>query len=167
MSEADRLLAQPEDLNEDPSAKRALACWHNWRAGHVTEHDGLIRADHPLINHILSKPASATSITRMLRAPLGYVWYYGLGWRGADTGADTLTLNLKLFGKLVHSVLQTVLQKLNLNRGAPNQKPLEECIRAGVQSGMDAWETLHGNTTKTAMGAHAGTHDGNRFARIS
>ena len=152
MSEADRLLAQPEDLNEDPSAKRALACWHNWRACHVTEHDGLIRADHPLINHILSKPASATSLTRMLRAPLGYVWYYGLGWRGADTGADTLTLNLKLFGKLVHSVLQTVLQKLNLNRGAPNQKPLEECIRAGVQSGMDAWETLHGTPPRLLWG---------------
>ena len=152
MSEADRLLAQPEDLNEDPSAKRALACWQNWRAGHVTEHDGLIRANHPLINHILSKPASATSLTRMLRAPLGYVWYYGLGWRGADIDTDTLTLNPKLFGNLVHSVLQMVLQKLNVNREAPNQKPLEECIREGVQSGMDAWETLHGTPPKLLWG---------------
>ena len=55
----------------------------------------------------------------MLRAPLGYVWYYGLGWRGTDMGTDTLTLNPKLFGNLVHSVLQTVLQKLNVNRGVP------------------------------------------------
>ena len=152
MSEADRLQAQPEDLDEDPSAKRALACWRNWRSGRVTEHDGLIRANHPLINHILSKPASATSLTRMLRAPLGYVWYYGLGWRGTDTDTDTLTLNPKLFGKLVHSVLQMVLQKLNVNRGAPNQKPLEECIKEGVQTAMDAWETLHGTPPRLLWG---------------
>lgn len=148
MSEADRLQAQPDDLNEDPSAIRALACWHNWRAGQVTEHDGLIRANHPLINHILSKPASATSLTRMLRAPLGYVWYYGLGWRGTDTGTDSLTLNPKLFGQLVHGVLQIVLQRLNVNREAPDQKSLEDCIGDSVQSGMDAWEALHGTPPK-------------------
>lgn len=152
MSEADRLQAQPDDLNEDPSAIRALACWHNWRTGQVTEHDGLIRANHPLINHILGKPASATSLTRMLRAPLGYVWYYGLGWRGTDIDSDTLTLNPKQFGQLVHSVLQMVLQKLNTNRETPDQKPLEECVRDGVQSGMDAWEALHGSPPKLLWG---------------
>jgi hypothetical protein len=152
LSDADRLQAQPEDLNEDPSAIRALACWHNWKTGQVTEHDGLIRANHPLISHILSKPASATSITRMLRAPLGYVWYYGLGWRGTDIDTDTLTLNPKLFGQLVHSVLQMVLQKLNANRETPDQKPLEESIRDGVQSGMDAWKVLHGTPPKLLWG---------------
>ncbi len=148
MSEADRLQAQPEDLNNDPSAMRALACWRNWRTSRVTKHDGLIRANHPLINHILSRPASATSLTRMLRAPLGYVWYYGLGWRGTDVNTDTLTLNPKQFGELVHSVLQVVLQKLNANREAPDQKPLKECIRDGVKSGMNAWGALHGTPPK-------------------
>ncbi len=66
MSTSEWMLASPTQFKHIPVPFHAFSCWTNWQHHHITEHDGLIRKNHPLILHLLKKPASATSLTRML-----------------------------------------------------------------------------------------------------
>jgi hypothetical protein len=79
-SETDRLLARPQDAAASPRIRAAMNCWSDWSAAKVTEHDGRVRAHHPVIESALRRPQSATSLGRLLRNPLAFVWRYTLGW---------------------------------------------------------------------------------------
>lgn len=81
LTEADRLLARPQDRNANLIVASALAAWHDWNLHTLTLHDGLVAKAHPLLSALLLKPQSPTSLSLLLRDPLGYVWYYALGWR--------------------------------------------------------------------------------------
>ncbi len=148
MSESDYLLASPDKFKQNDHAIRALQCWTNWNTCHITEHDGLIKENHPLIRHVLKKPASATSLTRMLRAPLGYIWYYGLHWRGVTTQSDRLTLSPLNFGILVHRALQSILQTLEFIRKNSEATPISDSIISSLESTFEIWESLYGTPPK-------------------
>jgi len=144
MSTSDWLLASPSHFKQDPLAVQAYSCWNNWRSHHITEHDGLIRGNHPLILHLLKKPASATSLTRMLRSPLGFVWHYGLKWRGIQPYFDQLMLNPMNYGNLAHLVLQSVLEHLESNRNHSNRGSKEDVITRTIESTCADWESIYG-----------------------
>src|SRR5258705_176481 len=72
-SETDRLLARPQDATELPRIRAALNCWSDWSAEKVTAHDGQVRENHPIIERALLRTQSATSLSRLLRDPLGFV----------------------------------------------------------------------------------------------
>ena len=135
-SETDRLMARPSDFSEEPQAVSARTCWNNWLRSDVTPHDGLIRKDHRLIQAILDRPQSATSLRRLLRNPLGFVWAYGLGWSEPENSPEPLTLEPLAFGNLVPSVLEQALDEIEKAGGLANADSYT--VEAAVDSATKA-----------------------------
>lgn len=116
-SEADRLLARPEEAATSPVSRAADACWRNRRSPAVTAHDGRVRGDHPVIARALAEVQSATSLRLMLRDPLAFVWRYALGWRPLVLDEQPLSLDARTFGELVHEMLKRTVDALEPDPG--------------------------------------------------
>jgi hypothetical protein len=117
-SETDRMMARPREFARDPQAKSALACWHDWHRKEITPHDGLVRADHPLVLAALDRTQSASSLRLLLRNPLGFVWRYAMQLRVPQSGTDVLILGPLEMGNLVHMTLDLSLRKLQASGGS-------------------------------------------------
>jgi hypothetical protein len=101
-SESDRLLARPLDAGANERVRQSKRCWHNWeRESALTVHDGLATSGHPAVEAALARVQSTTSLQRLLRDPLGFVWRYALGWRSNRLQAEPLQLDPGAFGELV------------------------------------------------------------------
>ena len=111
MSEPDRQVARPEEFAAREDAKLADKCWRAWRNQEITEHDGLIKREHhPAIEAALKRPQSAHSLTLLLRNPIGFMWVHGLGMHAPELDGDTLEMDARSFGILVHEVLDAVIR---------------------------------------------------------
>ncbi|RZN34381.1 PD-(D/E)XK nuclease family protein [Bradyrhizobium sp. Leo121] len=111
-SETDRLMARPQEFGSHPQAISAQACWRDWRRAEITAHDGLVRADHPLVLAILARTQSASSLKTLLRSPMGFVWRYAFGWKAPQSSAEPLVLDALGVGDLIHMVLDRALRDL-------------------------------------------------------
>lgn len=142
-SEADRLLARPMEARDRPALALARAAWRGWSSPEVTAWDGRVPADDPVVRAALDREQSATSLRRLLRDPLGFVWRYALGWRSADTHADVLALDRADFGELVHELLRCTVSRLEpapgLNRATPDE--LAAAVEASAAEAAVAWPT--------------------------
>ncbi|WP_311028633.1 PD-(D/E)XK nuclease family protein [Mesorhizobium koreense] len=116
-SEADRLLARPEEAASSLMLRAADACWRDRRSPAVTAHDGRVRQDHPVIARAIAQVQSATSLRLMLRDPLGFVWRYALGWRQLVEDEQPLSLDARAFGELVHEMLKHTVDVLEPDPG--------------------------------------------------
>ncbi|UVK48394.1 PD-(D/E)XK nuclease family protein (plasmid) [Mesorhizobium sp. AR07] len=117
-SDADRLLARPRDAGHLPHVRQSQLCWRNWqRPSELTPHDGLSSANHPAIEAALSRVQSTTSLQRLLRDPLGFVWRYALGWRSVRFQDDPLQLDAASFGELVHELISGAIAALEPTPG--------------------------------------------------
>ena len=119
-SETDRLMARPTEFRTLPQARAASDCWFDWLRAEITPHDGAVRPDHPLIQAILERTQSASSLRMLLRNPFGFVWHYGLGWRTPESGDDPLMLDPLAMGNLVHQILDRALWTLETDGGLAN-----------------------------------------------
>jgi hypothetical protein len=117
LTEADRLLARPQDRRADPIVSSAIGAWQNWGSRSLTPHDGLVAMEHPLLWALLPSPQSATSLSRLLRDPLAYVWYYALGWRNLIHKERGLVLPADDMGRLVHELLRRTVDRLEPEPG--------------------------------------------------
>ncbi len=117
VSEADRLLTRPQDRKGDPVVSAALAAWHDWGLHRLTLHDGFVGAQHPLLSALFLHPQSPTSLSRLLRDPLAYVWYYALGWRDLVHKERGLVLPADDMGRLVHELLRRAVDHLEAKSG--------------------------------------------------
>lgn len=142
MSETDRLLARSEEFAGVPQAVSAVSCWRDWHIHDVTPHDGLVRAEHPVLLAILERTQSASSLRRLLRNPLGYVWRYGMRWREPESGSDPLVLDALGLGDLVHMVLDRALQRLEAEGGlaAADEARIAGTIEAASAEVAGEWE---------------------------
>ena len=132
-SETDRLTARAREFRALPQALGAERCWRNWWRAELTPHDGLVRAEHPVLRAILARTQSASSLRLLLRNPLGFVWRYGLGWRAPESRDDPLVLDALDHGELVHQILDRALRLLEAHNGL--SKATEEQIVAAVEAG--------------------------------
>ena len=98
---SDRLFARPDEFDELPAAISAISCWIDWRTERLTPNDGLVRHDHPVVMAALERQQSATSLVKLLRDPLGYLWRYGFGWNEPRETEDQLLLDALPFGNLL------------------------------------------------------------------
>ncbi len=141
LSEADRLLARPQDRNEDPIVGSAMTAWRNWGSRRLTSHDGLIAKEHPLLAALLQKPQSPTSLSRLLQDPLAYVWYYALGWRDLIHKERALVFPADDTGRLVHELLRRTVDHLEPKPGftvaAPHE--LEEALAIASAHVIESW----------------------------
>jgi hypothetical protein len=117
MSEADRLAARLPEFSDMPQGRSAAACWHNWQGTAVGAHDGAVRPGHPMLASMADRLHSASSLKRLLRNPIGYLWEYGLGWRAAEQAEEPLMLDPAAFGNLVHEILDLAVQDLEYDVG--------------------------------------------------
>ena len=140
-SAGDRLQARPQEAGADPGVMRAVACVQARRQPEVTAHDGRLRAEHPAILRVLAETQSAASLRRLLRDPLGYVWRYALGWRATLEEIQTLALDDRAFGDLVHQLLQKTVAALEPDPGfgAASDEALESALAAAVAAVAEQW----------------------------
>lgn len=116
-SEADRILARPAEFETSSVAQSAHGCWLDWLSTELTPHDGLVRTNHPAIQEILDREQSASSLTLLLRNPLGFTWKYGLGWREPQADTELLVLDALGEGNLVHQTLDLALRIIEAEAG--------------------------------------------------
>lgn len=141
-SETDRLMARPQEFATNPQAVSAQGCWRDWRRTDITPHDGLVRANHPLILAILGRTQSASSLRRLLRNPLSFVWVYAFGWREPQSSAEPLVLDALGIGDLVHMVLERALHSIEAggSLAAADSETIEGAVAQAVQSVAADWE---------------------------
>jgi hypothetical protein len=142
-SETDRLMARPQEFAADPQAVSAQGCWRDWRRTEITAHDGLIRADHPLVLAILGRTQSASSLRRLLRNPLSFVWIYAFGWREPQSSAEPLVLDALGVGDLVHMILDRALRDLEVAGGlaSADTDAVEAAVVRAAQDVAADWES--------------------------
>ncbi len=142
-SETDRLMARPEEFRKKPQAASAQRCWNNWRSNKITPHDGLVRADHPVLQQILARTHSASSLKGLLRNPLGFVWTYAFGWTAPESSLEPLTLDPLAFGDLVHRVLDQALRDLEGSGGyaSATEAKIQKAVEKAVNFIATSWES--------------------------
>ncbi|MNH49010.1 PD-(D/E)XK nuclease superfamily protein [compost metagenome] len=140
-SEADRLLARPQEARDEPLLALSRAAWRAWLSPDHTEHDGRVPRADGVVRAGLDREQSATSARRLLRDPLGFVWAYALRWRPADTHADLLALDRPAFGELVHELIRRTVEDLEpdpgLNRATPAE--IEAALRKAGETVLAVW----------------------------
>jgi hypothetical protein len=116
-SESDRLLARTDEARLHPAVVTAQACWSNWHESAVTPHDGLIRPNHPRIALALARRQSATSLRKLLRDPISFMWRYALGWRVVSRDEQPIDLDPRAFGEVVHEILKLAVDHVESQVG--------------------------------------------------
>src|ERR1019366_7178086 len=120
MSESDRLLANCREFRQTALAQSAAACFSDWRRPELTAHDGVVRADHPVILRRLQEAHSPTSLKALLIDPLAFLWQYCLGWwEPRDlAGEEPVLLDGLEEGSLFHAMLEGAVRNLEHAPGA-------------------------------------------------
>jgi PD-(D/E)XK nuclease superfamily len=141
-NEADRLLARPREAGQLEHVRQSQLCWRNWqREPTLTRHDGLIAPDHPAVLAALRRTQSTTSLQRLLRDPLGFVWRYALGWRSIRLEPEPVQLDPMAFGELVHELISGAITRLEPSPGFARANPVEidAAIAAASSRIMASW----------------------------
>ena len=141
-SESDRLMARPMEFRATPQAMGAERCWRSWMRREITPNDGLVRTGHPAVMMTLERVQSASSLSLLLRNPLGFVWKYGLRLQTLELAEEPLVLDPLAFGNLVHEVLDAALQLIVAQRGLGVAVDIPSALRAAVQKVSSLWESL-------------------------
>jgi hypothetical protein len=140
LSPSDRLFARPVEFDGLPSTHSAISAWNNWHTDQITPHDGLIRPGHPVVIRSLNRIQSASSLSKLLCHPLGYLWQYGFGWRQPDETDDPLTLDARSFGDLLHEVLQGAVVRLEATpfglRGSASDTIMAAIVAASAETAV-------------------------------
>ncbi|MDE2999075.1 MAG: PD-(D/E)XK nuclease family protein [Gemmatimonadota bacterium] len=142
-SESDRLAARRREFAALPLARSAIRTWRDWRSGELTAHDGLISKGHPMLLRALDRTQSATSLSRLLRDPLGYLWTYGFGWKAPEETEEPLTLDALAFGSLLHEFLGESVNRLEGSRqcgiAGASHKEIERTVTSAANAVADRW----------------------------
>jgi hypothetical protein len=109
------------------------------RLAHRTRHGARRQgaANHPLLLRALDRRQSASSLAKLLRDPLGYLWQYGFGWSAPDETDEPLTLDPLAFGNLLHEILQGAIGLLEEKPGGFASASEEE-LRGAIAAAGDA-----------------------------
>ena len=130
---SDRLLARPDEFAGLALAVSAKQTWTDWHQAMITGHDGLVRANHPVLLRALDRRQSATSLVKLLRDPLGYLWKYGFGWSEPEETDEPLTLDALAFGSLLHEILDETVKHLESARSSGFAGATPQEIRTVVE----------------------------------
>lgn len=136
MSETDRLVARPADFAATTQAASATSCWQDWQRTVVTAHDGLVRADHPAVLAALERVQSASSLAKLLRNPLGFTWTYALGVRAPESAEESLVLDARRSGILLHDTLDHAVRLLEEEGGLAAARP--DQVTAAIETAATA-----------------------------
>jgi hypothetical protein len=141
LAESDRLSARPQEAAQTPLLKSASDCWRDWHLTTVTAHDGVVQDAHPVVRKAIHRVQSPTSLTRLLRDPLGFVWQYALGWGAQLLKELPLTLPPDEFGRLVHELLRRSVDALEPSPGfiVAQAHEIEAALGEAVKVVTESW----------------------------
>ncbi|MBU2285734.1 MAG: PD-(D/E)XK nuclease family protein [Gammaproteobacteria bacterium] len=142
-SESDRLAARPEEFATAAQAVSALRCWTGWWKTDLTANDGRVRAEHPVVLAALDRRQSASSLSLMLRNPLGFVWRYGMKLKAPELSEEPLVLDAREFGNLVHAVLDLALQVTVAQQASGHPVDISAAVAAALAKVRSNWEAAH------------------------
>lgn len=130
LSETDRMFSRPQEFAATKEAEAVAATVRDWLSPLATAHDGLVSADHPRIAAVLRQVQSATSLRKLLRDPLSFVWRYALGFKAPEYEDEPLLLDARQFGNIVHEVLRRAVENLERHGGlaAASQAKIFEAV---------------------------------------
>lgn len=117
VSEGDRLFMRTSEFADKPIARRAKEASINWYRPNLTAHDGKISPNHPRIEAVFGQVQSATSLQKLIRDPLGFVWRYALGFNAPEFEDEPILVDNRVFGNVVHGILKLAVEKLNRKGG--------------------------------------------------
>jgi hypothetical protein len=123
LSETDRMFSRPAEFAKTKEAAAVTATIRDWLSPLPTAHDGLVSAKHPRIEAILRQVQSATSLRKLLRDPLSFVWRYALGFKAPEYEDEPLLLDARQFGNIVHEVLRRSVENLERSGGFAKADP--------------------------------------------
>jgi RecB family exonuclease len=151
-NEADRLMARPEDAAKIDRIASADLCWRNWHLERLTRNDGQFDSDHPAVVKAIERVQSPTSLQRLLRDPLGFVWRYALGWSTPRDREQPLTMAPAEFGKLVHELLRRAVNLLEPQPGyaRASDGEIEDALKEAAQTVRESWP-LEGHVPPTLL----------------
>jgi hypothetical protein len=140
-SESDRLMARLDDAAEIGRIRSANLCWRNWHVDQLTPHDGQFAADLPVIVKAIERVQSATSLRRLLRDPLGFVWRYALGWNTPQEREQPLSIPPDEFGKLVHELLRRAVDALEPHPGyaKASEEEIDSALKISARTVRESW----------------------------
>jgi hypothetical protein len=141
-SEADRLLARPRDAVANARIQSAMNTIADWQSNQVTVHDGQLSGKHPIIDRALKQPQSATSLRRLLRDPISFVWRYALGWRSTTIQSQPLELDPRSYGELVHELLRRTVDHLERDQGftQASHEEIRLALVAATAQVLEGWQ---------------------------
>ncbi|HEX8554861.1 MAG TPA: PD-(D/E)XK nuclease family protein [Sphingomonas sp.] len=122
-SETDRLVARPEEFANCDIAQSAAVCWSDWHSRALTDHDGLVRPEHPALLAALARVQSANSVALLLRNPLGFAWRYALQVEASEAPVEPIVLDRRQAGTLVHELLDETVRELEAAEGLAVASP--------------------------------------------
>ena len=101
---------------------------------------------HPAIERALASVHSTTSLKRLLRDPLGFVWQFGLGWRAVELAQQPLALGALAFGELVHELMRRAVDSLEPQPGyaRASRDQVEHALEMAVEHVAEAWPLERG-----------------------
>jgi hypothetical protein len=140
-SQADRLLARPLEAGQSTRVRATRTCWQNWGRAEITPHDGAVRPNHPAVDRALGRLHSATSLRRLARDPLGFIWRYALDMRPVPLARQPLALDPLMFGELVHELLRRTVDALEPEPGfiRASVDEIEIALRAACDYARINW----------------------------
>lgn len=141
LTESDRLSARPIEAAQNPHITLALQCWRDWHTAAITPHDGILSSGHPVVRLALARVQSATSLGRLLRDPIGFLWRYALGWHAQPETEEPLVLPPENTGRLVHELLRRTVDALEPSPGliAAQRKEIETALDAAAKHVTQTW----------------------------
>ncbi len=141
---SDRLFARPLEFGAMASAVSATSCWVDWHTDRLTPHDGIIRANHPLVVASLGRRQSATSLAKLLRDPIGYLWTYGFSWQEPDEAEEPLQLEPLALGNILHEVLELAVSTFERARpggfAAGDDAAIAAAVNEALANRAEVWE---------------------------
>ena len=141
-SETDRLLARPAEFTISAQSSSAMACWTDWQRREITPHDGLVRANHPAVLSAIERIQSASSLSKLLRNPLGFTWHYALGLRAPETEENPIVLDARATGSLLHEILEIAVLTLEEEGGLAkaNERTICSAVERAAERVKRQWE---------------------------
>jgi PD-(D/E)XK nuclease superfamily len=144
-SRGDRLVAREHEFAQSAVARSVALCIQDHRRTDITAHDGLVRAQHPVILAALDQIQSTTSLKLLLRNPLGFVWKYALHWKEPEDleGEEPLFFDVLQLGIFVHEILKLAVGQMESEGGLfqASHKRISEVVRGACQITARQWET--------------------------
>lgn len=140
-SESDRLLARPQEAVRTARIGATRTCWRHRNNDDFTEHDGAVNASHPAVLRALARVQSTTSLRRLLRDPLGFVWRYALGWHSPEYARRPLALDPRSNGELIHELLRLTVASLEPAPGFAGANPdqIGVALTAAAEAVRQRW----------------------------